>query len=725
VNGNATTYTVNGRNQYTTAADVEYVHDVEGNLASETTTERAVYYSYDALNRLIKVVTPEGTWEYEYDALGHRVAKIHEGVRTEYLIDPVGMPAVVAEHASDGAGVPATFFYHGLGLVGRFTGGAQLALYDFDIRGSVIGLTDTAGHYANRYAYSPFGRQLRSDETIPNEYEYVGLFGVTTERHGLLYMHARYYHPGLGRFCSEDPIGHAGGDLNLYRYVKNSPVDLSDPAGLAEGLTFCTDSKVAVTIWKTKGKWDKPDKCLKEHEKVHRKQCRKKGPYSTPAECNQREVEALTKSLKCAKKHHPWRPDIHKQIEKDLDDAKNGKYYGCPPKPGSGKGKPPKPPAKPSSNSGSLTVGPKDPNAKTASAGAGNANHVPAFATLAYRIDFENDKSATAPAQHVSITDSLSSAIDWATFELTEVGFGDLLIPMSRTARDYTGAVSLSIKERLIKVYVRIGLNQETGVLTALFTSVDPTTGLPPDVLTGFLPPEDGTGRGQGHISYLIRARDDLVSGTEIRNVADIQFDFGETIATNQRDPHDPSKGTDPTLEALVTIDDGPPESHVLPLPAQVAGPSFLVRWSGQDDAGGVGIATYNIYVSDNGGEWALWQEGVADTSASFAGELGHTYAFFSLARDLLGHEEEPPEVADAVTTVVDSVPTELVVYQSEGMVVLSWPVSADSFTLEMSPGLLPTDEWEPVQDTPEVIGDELRVTVEPSEQQRFYRLKE
>jgi len=32
-----------------------------------------------------------------------------------------------------------------------------------------------------------------------------------------------------------------------------------------------------------------------------------------------------------------------------------------------------------------------------------------------------------------------------------------------------------------------------------------------------------------------------LTSGTEIRNVAHIMFDFGETIATNQIDPHDPS----------------------------------------------------------------------------------------------------------------------------------------------------------------------------------------
>jgi RHS repeat-associated protein len=47
---------------------------------------------------------------------------------------------------------------------------------------------------------------------------------------GLYNFRNRYYSPGLGRFVQVDPIREAGG-LNLYRFVANNPVSLSDPDG--------------------------------------------------------------------------------------------------------------------------------------------------------------------------------------------------------------------------------------------------------------------------------------------------------------------------------------------------------------------------------------------------------------------------------------------------------------------------------------------------------------
>ncbi len=44
----------------------------------------------------------------------------------------------------------------------------------------------------------------------------------------------RWYDPAVGRWISEDPIGFAAGDSNLYRYVSNSPTNKTDPDGLEE-----------------------------------------------------------------------------------------------------------------------------------------------------------------------------------------------------------------------------------------------------------------------------------------------------------------------------------------------------------------------------------------------------------------------------------------------------------------------------------------------------------
>ena len=48
----------------------------------------------------------------------------------------------------------------------------------------------------------------------------------------------------------------------------------------------------------------------------------------------------------------------------------------------------------------------------------------------------------------------------------------------------------------------------------------------------------------------------------------------------------------------------------------------------------GPGIADYNVYVSDDGGAYTLWQSDTTATPATFAGRVGHTYGFFSVATD-------------------------------------------------------------------------------------------
>jgi hypothetical protein len=118
----------------------------------------------------------------------------------------------------------------------------------------------------------------------------------------------------------------------------------------------------------------------------------------------------------------------------------------------------------------------------------------------------------------------------------------------------FTTVEKMTFNNVTFVVNVEAGIHSDTGQVYATFQSLDPVTGLPPAVSIGFLPPENGTGRGQGHISYVIKQKTGLTTGTEVLNVAEIVFDGQPPIATDLIDPHDPTKGTDPTKEAPITV---------------------------------------------------------------------------------------------------------------------------------------------------------------------------
>jgi hypothetical protein len=312
-------------------------------------------------------------------------------------------------------------------------------------------------------------------------------------------------------------------------------------------------------------------------------------------------------------------------------------------------------------------------------AGYGTSGFIASVATFPYRVEFENDPIATAPAQSVIIADQLDPNLDWNTFQLTEFGFGDNVFSIPPDCQHFQTTVPMTYNGQTFDVQIELGLHTDAGQVYAIFRSIDANTDLPPDVLTGFLPPEDGTGRGMGYFSYTIRPKPNLATGTQIRNAALITFDANPSIATDQLDENDASKGTDPSKEALVTIDGGPPTSQVTALPPSETSQQFTVQWSGSDDTGGSGIATYTIYVSDNGTDFVPWLQNTTLTQSSYTGLVGHTYAFISQAADNVGNVEALRTMADSQTTVVITQPTRFAV---------SVPAAAtagDSFTVTVT----------------------------------------
>jgi hypothetical protein len=300
-----------------------------------------------------------------------------------------------------------------------------------------------------------------------------------------------------------------------------------------------------------------------------------------------------------------------------------------------------------------------DPNAMLGPAGYGPQNFVADGTPLPYQIDFENAPTATAPAQQVVITDTLDPNLDLSTFQFTEIAFGDTMLMVPPGSQFYQTSVPVTDNGQTFDVDIVASLDSDTRQVTVKFQSIDPSTDLPPNVLAGFLPPENGTGRGQGFVSYTIQPLPGLATGTQIRNVATIVFDGNTPIATDQVSDEDPSQGIDPTKQALITIDNTVPTSTVAALPATESSASFTVSWSGSD-GDGLGIQYYNVYVSDDGGAFTLFQANTTATSATFAGQLGHTYGFYSVATSNVGLTQPTPAGAQASTTIVASLPAVL-----------------------------------------------------------------
>ena len=105
--------------------------------------------------------------------------------------------------------------------------------------------------------------------------------------------------------------------------------------------------------------------------------------------------------------------------------------------------------------------------------------------------------------------------------------------------------------------------------------------------------------------------------------------------------------------QATTVIDASAPVSSVAALPQFTTSASFLVNWSGTDGTIGSGVAAYDVFVSDNGEAFTLFLSGTIDTSAHFIGQYGHTYAFYSIATDNVGHSEGAPVSPDATVTLL------------------------------------------------------------------------
>jgi RHS repeat-associated protein len=242
--GVATTYTANVLNQYTQVSGftAQVSYDGNGNLTALGNAQ----YAYDAQNRMVSATVGTNMVQSFYDARNRCVAR-RQYTLTADLWSLTSSSALLYDgwnliEELDSSGAP-TAYVHGPRtdeLVAKITS-TNTVYYHADVLGNVTHLTDDSGNMVEQYRYDIFGiptilspaSSLLSASAYGNRFLFTGREWLAEL--GLYDYRNRMYSPVLGRFMQPDPLGFLAGDVNIYRYCGNDPVNSTDAWGL------CTD----------------------------------------------------------------------------------------------------------------------------------------------------------------------------------------------------------------------------------------------------------------------------------------------------------------------------------------------------------------------------------------------------------------------------------------------------------------------------------------------------
>jgi RHS repeat-associated protein len=256
--GTVTSYTPNAINEYGAVGPSPSPSPVSNGPDHEIASYANLAYTYKD-EHLINVMGANN-YDLAYDALGRCVKRTINGVSKYYVYEG---ERPILEYGVLGNMRGKNVYGKGIDeILERWDGtvqspNPQTFYYQQDHQGSVTHLTKSDGTVFERYRYDVFGTptiydggwNLRTASAVSNRFlftgrEYAAAFGFYEYR-------ARAYHPGLGRFMSEDPkafvrrggLGASSSDwtfaahpdeaeLNLFRYCGNDPIDFTDPMGL-------------------------------------------------------------------------------------------------------------------------------------------------------------------------------------------------------------------------------------------------------------------------------------------------------------------------------------------------------------------------------------------------------------------------------------------------------------------------------------------------------------
>ena len=227
---NAVTASYDAQDRLTAYGNATYSYGRNGELTKRTFPQDTTLYTYDELGNLLRVVKQGGTTlTYLIDGENRRVGKKRNGTLERVWLYQNGLN-VVAE--LDGSGT----------LKSRFVYGSRSNVPDYmvtvdstyrlitDQLGSVRRVVNVvSGSTRQRLEYDAWGNVLTDTNEGFQPFGFAGgLYDPDTK---LVRFGAREYDASVGRWTCKDPIGLAGGSLNLMAYAGSDPLNGSDPRG--------------------------------------------------------------------------------------------------------------------------------------------------------------------------------------------------------------------------------------------------------------------------------------------------------------------------------------------------------------------------------------------------------------------------------------------------------------------------------------------------------------